>query len=108
MESSNTETASYNFLKSLRPTSRSPTASREFRGVDLHRIVDALFATRGHLTQLDLIPGCKSELQLGGLTFSNDDILFLDEVAETIIPATKTPGAKEAKVGELMKIMVNR
>jgi len=54
-----------------------------------------------------LLTGCKAELQLGGATFSKDDIAFLDEVAETIIPATKTPGAKAAKVGELMKVMVN-
>jgi len=54
-----------------------------------------------------ILTGCKAELQLGGATFSKDDILFLDEVAETIIPATSTPGAKAAKVGELMKVMVN-
>lgn len=54
-----------------------------------------------------LLTGCKSEPKLGGAAFSNDDILFLDEVAETILPATKTPGAKAAKVGELMKVMVN-
>ena len=54
-----------------------------------------------------LFTGCKSEPKLGGAVFSNDDILFLDEVAETILPATKTPGAKAAKVGELMKVMVN-
>ncbi|MBL0358195.1 MAG: gluconate 2-dehydrogenase subunit 3 family protein [Chitinophagaceae bacterium] len=54
-----------------------------------------------------ILTGCKSEGQLGGISFSNNDILFLDEVAETIIPATKTPGAKAAKVGDLMKVMVN-
>lgn len=35
-----------------------------------------------------------------------DDIAFLDEVAETIIPATTTPGAKDAKVGEFMARIV--
>lgn len=54
-----------------------------------------------------LLSGCKGGGQLGGTSFSKDDILFLDEVAETIIPATDTPGAKAAKVGELMKVMVN-
>lgn len=39
--------------------------------------------------------------------FSNDDIAFLDEVAETILPKTNTPGAKDAKVGEFMTVMVN-
>ena len=37
-----------------------------------------------------------------GTNFSNDDIAFLDEVAETILPKTDTPGAKEAKVGDFM------
>jgi hypothetical protein len=41
------------------------------------------------------------------VSFSENDIKFLNEVAETILPATKTPGAKAAKVGELMKVMVN-
>jgi len=41
-----------------------------------------------------------------GLTFSADDIAFLNEVGEVIIPATNTPGAKEAKVGEFMSVMV--
>lgn len=41
-----------------------------------------------------------------GLVFSADDIAFLNEVGEVIIPATNTPGAKEAKVGEFMSVMV--
>ncbi|MES1161115.1 MAG: gluconate 2-dehydrogenase subunit 3 family protein, partial [Bacteroidota bacterium] len=41
-----------------------------------------------------------------GINFSNDDVAFLDEVAETILPATDTPGAKEAKVGEFMTTIV--
>jgi hypothetical protein len=42
----------------------------------------------------------------GGTNFSNDDIAYLDEIAETILPATDTPGAKEAKVGEFMARIV--
>ena len=38
--------------------------------------------------------------------FSLQDIVFLDEVAETILPATKTPGAKAAKTGAFMALMV--
>lgn len=38
--------------------------------------------------------------------FSPDQVNFLDEVAETIIPRTNTPGAKDAKVGEFMNVMV--
>ncbi len=39
-------------------------------------------------------------------TFTTEDIGFLDEVAETILPETKTPGAKAAKVGAFMALMV--
>ena len=38
--------------------------------------------------------------------FTDPDIAFLDEIAETILPATKTPGAKAAKTGAFMALMV--
>ncbi|HEY2374859.1 MAG TPA: gluconate 2-dehydrogenase subunit 3 family protein [Gemmatimonadaceae bacterium] len=38
--------------------------------------------------------------------FATADMNFLDEVAETILPETKTPGAKAAKVGPFMAVMV--
>ena len=38
--------------------------------------------------------------------FSAEDIAYLDEIAETILPATKTPGAKAAKTGAFMALMV--
>ena len=38
--------------------------------------------------------------------FTATNITLLDEVGETIIPATNTPGAKAAQVGEFMKVMV--
>lgn len=55
------------------------------------------------------LTGCKpSDKELGTtLKFSQYDIDFLNEVAETIIPATDTPGAKEAKAGEFMNVFVN-
>ncbi|MBO0131692.1 gluconate 2-dehydrogenase subunit 3 family protein [Agrobacterium burrii] len=40
----------------------------------------------------------------GGHVFSPEDIRFLDEVAETIIPRTSTPGAKDAAVGAFMAV----
>ena len=43
-------------------------------------------------------------LVLGGTVIGG--AAFLDEVAETIIPTTDTPGAKAAKVGEFMNVMV--
>ena len=39
--------------------------------------------------------------------FTAEDIAFLDEVAETILPETKTPGAKAAKTGAFMALMVS-
>jgi len=53
-----------------------------------------------------LLSGCKNNNAGNGITFSADDIALLDEVAETILPKTNTPGAKDAKVGEYMKVMV--
>lgn len=53
------------------------------------------------------ISGCKS-----GSTLNTDDLstpettAFLDEVGDTILPETKTPGAKAAKIGAFMAVMV--
>lgn len=38
--------------------------------------------------------------------FSEEDIALLDEIAETILPETETPGAKAAGVGPFMALMV--
>ena len=53
-----------------------------------------------------ILSGCKSKTGVN-LDFTPDQIAWLNEVAETILPATNTPGAKAAKVGEFMKVMVN-
>ena len=39
-------------------------------------------------------------------TFTAQDIALLDEVADTILPETKTPGAKAAHTGAFMALMV--
>ncbi|HEU4786406.1 MAG TPA: gluconate 2-dehydrogenase subunit 3 family protein [Gemmatimonadaceae bacterium] len=39
--------------------------------------------------------------------FTAADVALLNEVAETMLPATSTPGAKAAKVGPFMALMVN-
>lgn len=44
---------------------------------------------------------------VGQNIFTPEDAAFLDEVAETIIPATDTPGAKEAGVGAFMTVFVS-
>ena len=38
--------------------------------------------------------------------FSAADVALLDEVAETILPRTKTPGAKDAGTGPFIALMV--
>jgi hypothetical protein len=54
------------------------------------------------------LAGCKNPGAGVGTsaTFTESDIAFLDEVAETIFPKTTTPGAKDAKVGQFMTVMV--
>ncbi len=52
------------------------------------------------------LTGCKAETKTPTLPFTPDEIILLDEIAETIIPKTNTPGAKDAEVGKFMEIMV--
>lgn len=52
------------------------------------------------------LTGCKSDTGKPG-EWTTDDIAYLDEIADTILPATSTPGAKAAKVGQFMTVMVN-
>jgi len=52
------------------------------------------------------LEGCKSKTGVS-MAFSPDDVAYLDEIADTILPPTKTPGAKAAKVGQFMTVMVN-
>jgi hypothetical protein len=49
------------------------------------------------------------EKKLGvSVALTPDDISFLDEVGETILPTTaSSPGAKETKIGDFMKTIVN-
>src|SRR5437773_12057536 len=51
-----------------------------------------------------LITGCRQEKV--GAPFTPDEIAYLDEIADTILPTTSTPGAKAAKTGELMARIV--
>lgn len=57
-----------------------------------------------------LLTGCRDDRAEQGVSstaeFSADDIAFLDEVADTILPETSTPGAKAAQTGAFMALMV--
>jgi hypothetical protein len=51
-------------------------------------------------------PARETAAAAGSGAFTTQDIALLDEVAETILPQTKTPGAKAAKTGAFMALMV--
>jgi hypothetical protein len=54
-----------------------------------------------------LITGCRTDKdQIPFTPFTPNDIAYLDEIADTILPTTSTPGAKAAKTGELMARIV--
>lgn len=52
--------------------------------------------------------GCSPQTkQASSLEFTPENIALLDEVGETILPTTpSSPGAKAAKIGEFMKVIV--
>ncbi|HWA24145.1 MAG TPA: gluconate 2-dehydrogenase subunit 3 family protein [Lacunisphaera sp.] len=51
--------------------------------------------------------GAPLEGKIVSANFSSADILLLDEIGETIIPTTDTPGAKAVGIGGFMAMMVN-
>src|SRR5215203_516810 len=52
------------------------------------------------------ITGCKTKT--GNIhEWSDDDIAYLNEIGQTILPQTSTPGAKAADVGRFMTVMIN-
>lgn len=52
-----------------------------------------------------IFSSCKSEVKDN--YFTDENIKLLDEIGETIIPATSTsPGAKAARIGDFMKVYV--
>src|SRR5439155_23421122 len=66
----------------------------------------ALIGGSGLLTACENAQRRAATSQAGAGTFTATDIALLDEVAETILPETKTPGAKAAHVGAFMALMV--
>lgn len=51
-------------------------------------------------------PALAAAMAQGAGAFTAADIALLDEIAETILPETSTPGAKAARTGAFMALMV--
>ncbi|MGZ8556718.1 MAG: gluconate 2-dehydrogenase subunit 3 family protein [Chitinophagaceae bacterium] len=49
------------------------------------------------------LAGCKTT---GNGLFTQEDITYLNELADTVLPPTDTPGAKEANVGQFISRMI--
>lgn len=67
--------------------------------------VSALLGGTALVGQTAMLSGCV-EKDPRSAAFSADDVAFLDEIAETILPETDTPGAKAAGVGPFIAMMV--
>jgi hypothetical protein len=67
--------------------------------------VSAMLGGVALVGQSAMLSGCMGEARDPG-RFTADDVALLDEVAETILPETTTPGAKAAGVGPFIAMMV--
>jgi len=75
----------------------------------LSRVALLMGGTLSAPTMLAFLEGCKSANETSaGLTFpfSAEQKNLVSEIAEIIIPKTDTPGAKDAKVGEFIEMML--
>ena len=52
-----------------------------------------------------LLTGCRNDVNPDA-PFTTEEIAFLDEIADTILPRTSTPGAKDVQTGAFMAMMV--
>lgn len=76
------------------------------------RRVSAMLGGVALVGQSAMLAGCSNEpagetdASTPNSLFSDADIALLDEIAETILPETSTPGAKAAGVGPFIAMMV--
>jgi Gluconate 2-dehydrogenase subunit 3 len=72
------------------------------------RRVSALLGGIALISETALLEACSRDRSAspGAAAFTPNDVAFLDEVADTILPETSTPGAKAAQVGTFMALMV--
>jgi glucoside 3-dehydrogenase (cytochrome c) hitch-hiker subunit len=97
------------------PIQRSGGGSRAGIGVTRREAVQRVIALMGglalvgddRLSAFSVDDGELAQAMAHGVgTFSAADVALLDEIAETILPQTTTPGAKAAKTGAFMALMV--
>ena len=69
------------------------------------RRVSALLGGAALVGQSAWLAGCTAPRSSATL-FADSDVALLDEIADTILPDTKTPGAKAAGVGAFIAVMV--
>ncbi|TLU99410.1 gluconate 2-dehydrogenase subunit 3 family protein [Dyadobacter luticola] len=75
----------------------------------LGRVALLMGGTLSAPTLLAFLEGCKSTTETSSaitFPFSPERKALVSEIAEIIIPKTDTPGAKEAKVGEFIELMI--
>jgi hypothetical protein len=70
------------------------------------RRVSTLLGGAALVGQTAWLSGCATAPRAGGRLFTESDVALLDEIADTILPETKTPGAKAAGVGAFIAMMV--
>ncbi len=71
--------------------------------------VSALLGGAALIGHAALLTGCAptaAVVRPGAAAFAARDVALLDEIADTILPATSTPGAKAAGVGPFIATMV--
>ena len=89
-------------------TTDSPSLSLIDRREAIRR-VSVLLGGMVLVSETALLEACNRDrgaAPAGAAAFSPNDVASLDEVAETILPETSTPGAKAAKCGAFLALMV--
>jgi hypothetical protein len=70
------------------------------------RRVSALLGGATLIGQSAWLSACTTAARAPATLFADADVALLDEIADTILPETKTPGAKAAGVGSFIATMV--
>jgi len=73
------------------------------------RRVSALLGGIALVSETALLDACRTDRsasRAAATSFTPNDIAYLDEIGDTILPETSTPGAKAAQCGAFMALMV--